>query len=472
MDVFVIGLNGNPLMPMKPQKARKLLNTGKAVVFQKRPFTIQLLYKTGTTVQPITIGVDTGSQHIGIAVVANNKVLYKTDIALRDTMEKRTLLETRKAYRRNRRYRKVRYRKPKYKFRTKRTYSDELVKRKSTKHMTHWVKHDNHINTNRHEGWLPPSIESKLQQHYNWINRFMNALPNAQLVIELARFDVAHMKDPAIHNELYQRGPQYEYENVKAFVFDRDGYKCKLCGAKGCHKHKDGTAVKLVVHHILMRSKGATDNPEYLVTLCDACHDGISHKTGALYDMSCKFKPFKRGYRDTAFMNILQKRLRQTYSFAKFTYGNITNADRKRLMLSKSHANDAVAIASIDLEHVKNINETMYYVQVRKKKRSLHEATARKGRSEPNRTSKRNAKNTKSSNGYYLYDKICFNDKVGWITGFTGQACYAKDFNGNYIVIPNKNHKQLNLSQIQYIKHNNNWICYSEQDALRFSSRH
>ena len=123
MDVFVIGLNGNPLMPMKPQKARKLLNTGKAVVFQKRPFTIQLLYKTGTTVQPITIGVDTGSQHIGIAVVANNKVLYKTDIALRDTMEKRTLLATRKTYRRSRRYRKIRYRKPKYKFRTKRTYS-------------------------------------------------------------------------------------------------------------------------------------------------------------------------------------------------------------------------------------------------------------------------------------------------------------------------------------------------------------
>ena len=49
MDVFVIGLNGNPLMPMKPQKARKLLNTSKAVVFQKQPFTIQLLYKTGTT---------------------------------------------------------------------------------------------------------------------------------------------------------------------------------------------------------------------------------------------------------------------------------------------------------------------------------------------------------------------------------------------------------------------------------------
>ena len=460
MDVFVIGLNENPLMPMKPQKARKLLNTGKAVVFKKRPFTIQLLYKTGSTVQPITIGVDTGSQHIGIAVVANNKVLYKTDITLRDTMEKRTLLETRKTYRRSRRYRKVRYRKPKYKFRTKRTYSEELVKRKSTKHLTHWVKKENHINTNRHEGWLPPSIESKLQQHYNWINRFMNLLPNAKLLIELARFDVERMKDPTIHNELYQRGPQYDYENTKAFVFDRDGYKCKLCGAKGGHKHKDGTVVKLVVHHILMRSKGATDNPDYLLTLCDACHDGINHKIGVLYDMYCALKTFKRGYRDTAFMNILQKRLQQAYPFATFTYGNTTSADRKRLMLPKSHANDAVAIASMELEHVQNINETMYYVQVRKKKRSLHEATARKGRSEPNRTAKRNAKNTKSSHGYYLYDKICFGDKVGWITGFTGNACYAKDSSGNYIVIKNKNHKQLNLSQIQFIKHNNNWLCY------------
>lgn len=44
-------------------------------------------------------------------------------------MEKKSLLEMKKQYRRGRRYRKVRYRKPKYKPHTKRIYHEELVDR-------------------------------------------------------------------------------------------------------------------------------------------------------------------------------------------------------------------------------------------------------------------------------------------------------------------------------------------------------
>ena len=42
MKVFVINKNGNPLMPYKPSKARKLLRDGKAKVVGYDPFTIQL----------------------------------------------------------------------------------------------------------------------------------------------------------------------------------------------------------------------------------------------------------------------------------------------------------------------------------------------------------------------------------------------------------------------------------------------
>ena len=72
---------------------------------------------------------------------------------------------------------------------------------------------------------------------------------------------------------------------------------------------------------------------------------------------------------------------------------------------------------------VEDTDKTIYYKQVRKKKRSLHEATPRKGRKEPNRIAKRNNKNTKAvvSKGkkYALYDKVSYNRQVGWITGFT-----------------------------------------------------
>lgn len=66
--VFVISITGQPLMPTTPQKARKLLKKGKAFVCNKIPFTIKLKYKTGCTTQPLVLGIDTGSEHIGIGI--------------------------------------------------------------------------------------------------------------------------------------------------------------------------------------------------------------------------------------------------------------------------------------------------------------------------------------------------------------------------------------------------------------------
>src|SRR5215469_11130629 len=39
--VYVINQNGNPLMPCKPSKARKLLRDGRARVKHRSPFTLQ-----------------------------------------------------------------------------------------------------------------------------------------------------------------------------------------------------------------------------------------------------------------------------------------------------------------------------------------------------------------------------------------------------------------------------------------------
>ena len=84
--VLAIGLNGRGLMPCTPRKARILLKEKKAKVVRRTPFTIRLLYKTGCATQPITLGVDTGSQHIGIAIVSDDTVLSKSEYELRSTM--------------------------------------------------------------------------------------------------------------------------------------------------------------------------------------------------------------------------------------------------------------------------------------------------------------------------------------------------------------------------------------------------
>ena len=457
MKVLVIGLNGIGLMPTTPRKARLLLKNKKAKVYQKYPFTIKLLYKTGSATQPLSLGIDTGESHIGVSVANGNEVIIKTDIELRKSMDKRKLMEKRAEYRHSRRYRKTRYRHPKFRFQTKRVYNE-----KPDKKGRHWQKVPNTINTGRTKEWLPPSIQSKVDHHINWINKYVKALPkNTKLVIEVARFDVQHMMDPFIRGELYRRGRMYGYENVKAYVLAKFGYKCPICGHKFDKEHKPQ------MHHITYKSKGATDNPDEYAPVCSKCHVPEGHKDGKALDKlrrACKHKE----YREPTFMNILRKRLFKAFPDAVFTYGNITNADRKRLMLPKDHANDAVAIAMRGFNSfteadgnysINDIGEIVFIKQVRHKKRSLHEANPRKGRKEPNRMAKRNNKNTERAKGFRLWDKIITTDGTqGYITGFTGDSAYIVSFEGNYIFPPGKRYKQHNLSSLIKLQGNYNWI--------------
>ena len=64
MFVYVLNMYGEPLMPCKPRKARKLLEEEKAKVVNRTPFTIQLLYGSSGYKQQVNLGVDAGSQSI------------------------------------------------------------------------------------------------------------------------------------------------------------------------------------------------------------------------------------------------------------------------------------------------------------------------------------------------------------------------------------------------------------------------
>jgi len=84
MLVYVINQHGKPLMPCKPQKARKLLRENKAKVVNRTPFTIQLLYGSTGYTQPITLGVDAGSKTVGLSASTEKKELYALEATLRN----------------------------------------------------------------------------------------------------------------------------------------------------------------------------------------------------------------------------------------------------------------------------------------------------------------------------------------------------------------------------------------------------
>ena len=53
-------------------KVRMLLKTKKAKVIKKCPFTIQLAYDGTNHTQEITLGVDSGSKHIGLSATTKS----------------------------------------------------------------------------------------------------------------------------------------------------------------------------------------------------------------------------------------------------------------------------------------------------------------------------------------------------------------------------------------------------------------
>ena len=79
--VYVISKNGQPLMPTENHtKVRVLLKSKKAKVIKTCPFTIQLTYDSTNYAQDITLGVDSGSKHIGLSATTKSKVLFESDV--------------------------------------------------------------------------------------------------------------------------------------------------------------------------------------------------------------------------------------------------------------------------------------------------------------------------------------------------------------------------------------------------------
>lgn len=419
MVVFVKNKHGEALMPCSERKARLLLREKKAKIIDYKPFTIQLLYGSYGYKQPTTVGIDLGARYIGFAMTSGENVLEKGEIELRQDVKGN--LETKKIYRRSRRNRKTRYRKARFLNRTK----------------------------SKKKGWLPPSLESRIQNTFRWIDKLTSLLPRTTLSIEVGKFDVQKMMNTEIKGAEYQEGQTRGYHDVRYYVLARDNYTCQVC------KKKDDNILN--THHIIYRSEGGSNRADNLITVGTKCHTSENHKEGKILWKWMQEGKKTKQYKEPPFMNTLRKRTFERYPNAKITYGSVTTPKRKKLGLEKSHYNDAIAITGIDLIK-KNTEDILMFKQVRKKKRSLHEATARKGRKEKNTTAKRNSKNTPKVGNFHLYDTVSIGGEIGFISGFSGKTqCYVKNIFGGYITTSPK-YKMVGLKKLNRLSHNNNWV--------------
>ena len=366
--VYVLNIEGKPLMPCKEAKARKLLKENKAKIYKKEPFTIQLLFTCENQTQDITLGVDAGSKHIGLSATTKEKELYAADVELRNDIV--DLLSTRRQNRRTRRNR-LRYRKPRF---------------------------NNRVHSKKN-GWLAPSVEQKIQTHFKVVEDIHKLLPITKIVVETASFDIQKIKNPEIHNEEYQQGEQLGFWNVREYVLFRDNHTCQCC--KGKSKDKI-----LNVHHIESRKTGG-NAPNNLITLCETCHKGYHNGTVELP------KTIKRGmsFKDAAFMGIMRwsfyNRLKEIYPNVFMTYGYITKDTRIKNNLPKDHYIDARCISGNP--NAEPLGYYFYQKKVRCHNRQIHKANILKG------GKKKLNQASYLVKGFRLFDKVEFEGQICFI---------------------------------------------------------
>ncbi len=181
-------------MPCSEKRARLLLERKQAVVHKIAPFTIRLKERVGGEVQPVRLKLDPGSKTTGIALVREEEtvspesgetektahVLFLGEIEHRGGRI-RDRLTARRAFRRRRRS-KLRYREPRFDNRT------------------------------RPEGWLPPSLQHRVDTTMAWVNRIRRLAPVVAISQELVRFDLQKMENPEIEGREYQQGTLFGTE--------------------------------------------------------------------------------------------------------------------------------------------------------------------------------------------------------------------------------------------------------------------
>lgn len=70
-------------------------------------------------------------------------------------------------------------------------------------------------------------------------------------------------------------------KETRAFVLDRNGFTCQMCGAVAGEPHPYDPSRKTRLHigHIVDKSQGGTDDPSNLRAICSICNEGASNLT-------------------------------------------------------------------------------------------------------------------------------------------------------------------------------------------------
>jgi 5-methylcytosine-specific restriction endonuclease McrA len=298
------------------------------------PFTIRLIDREqeDCALQPVRLKLDPGSKTTGVALVRESQevdvdtgevqrsahVLFLAELvhrghAIRDALRQRA------AFRRRRRGANLRHRQPRFDNRTRRN------------------------------GWLPPSLQHRVDTIMSWVRRLCHWVPVSELSQELVRFDTQALQNPEISGIEYQQGELQGYE-VREYLLEKWGRKCAYCGAEN---------VPLEIDHIHPRSKGGSDRVSNLTLACRPCNQRkgnlpVEHFLAKHPERIRKIlAQAKAPLRDAAAVNstrwALYQRLKAMSLDVEVASGGRTKYNRHRLQVPKKHCLDAACVGHVDV---------------------------------------------------------------------------------------------------------------------------
>ncbi len=329
--VLVVSSTRQQLMPCTPARARMLLTEKKAAVLNRYPFTIILKDRADGDTQLIELKAYPGSKLTGVALVAEyakrgKTVVFAAEIHHRGQAVKKAL-DSRRAIRRSRRNRKTRYRAPRFDNRT------------------------------RPEGWLPPSLMSRVYNMMTWAQRLQRLAPMTSVAVETVRFDMQKMANPEISGVEYQQGTLAGFE-VKQYLLQKWGHRCAYCGTGN---------IPLQIEHIIPKSRGGTDRVSNLTLSCEDCNQRKNNLTAVEFGHPEVQKQALMPLKDAAAVNATRYAIGNTLkslgSPVTFWSGGRTKFNRNQQGYPKAHWIDAACVGESGA-HVK-LDSNMAVLQVK-----------------------------------------------------------------------------------------------------------
>ena len=324
--VPVLDSNDRPLMPTRPSRVRRLIRQGRAEKhWVKETFCVRMLDvdadDKSTEVEGVELNIDPGAGATGLAITSETPDGRRAHalIELRHRGSRiRNRMDRRRSLKRNRRGR-LRNRPPRF------------------------------DNRSRPEGWLAPSLLTRLANTETWVRRLAALYPIRLVRVETARFDTQIMQDAEVTGKEYQQGELAGWQ-LRSYVFHRDERKCAYCGKTKAERYE--------LDHILSHSRGGANRVSNLVVSCQECDidKGSLPVEKFLRSRPARLAAIRRTQRaslaDATQTNIIVPeplRRLENMGLPTSTHDAYTTSwTRRRLEVPKTHVNDALCVGVPD----------------------------------------------------------------------------------------------------------------------------